>query len=78
MRKFKAIMVKVSTSRTVNITQIHGSDTNTIRKMTRINHIGIRLKGALFADARTAGQLGILRRNAIRPRRDIGYNLIGN
>ena len=40
--------------------------------------IGIRSRSALYADTRTAGQLGILRRNAIRPRRDIDHNLTGN
>ena len=81
MRKFKARLTKTKTNtlRIVNTTQIH-DDTKAIRKMTIINliRIGIRLRSALFADARIAGQLSILKRNAIRPKRDTDYNSIGN
>jgi hypothetical protein len=82
MRKFKAIVAKdkPNTLQIVDTTQIHGINTKIIGKMTIIDliRIGIGLKGALSADARTVGQLGTHRRNMIRLRRDTGRNSTGN
>jgi hypothetical protein len=46
--------------------------------VTTVNLIETELKDVLSVDARTAGQLGIPRRNAIRLRRSTDHNLISN